>query len=128
MPSFPCVLSLPSTNIPQIDQTHLANVAASDLAIISRAARISEDAETGTDGFNDSIAAARGTSTTAGTALHNGKIKNKVLKLQRDVMRIRIEVAQGNTASQSELAAQQKLAANVAKGQKSVAASFSGSD
>jgi hypothetical protein len=72
--------------------------------------------------------------TTAGTALQNGKIKNKVLKLQTDVLRIQIEVAQGNTASQSELAAQQaKLATNVAldqaaAGQTSTAISFTGSD
>ncbi len=118
----------------QIDQTNLAGVAASDLAIISKAAQVSEDAETGTGGFDDAIAAAGGTGTTAGTALQNGKIKNKVLKLQTDVLRIQIEVAQGNTASQSELAGQQaKLATNVAldkaaTGQASTAVSFSGSD
>jgi hypothetical protein len=118
----------------QIDQTDFAGVAASDLAIIAKAAQVSEDAETNTGGFNDAIAAAGGTGTTAGTALQNGKIKNKVLKLQTDVFRIQIEVAQGNTASQSELAAQQaKLATNVAldkaaAGQPSTAISFSGSD
>jgi len=87
-------------------------VAASDLAIIAKAAQVSEDAEVDTGGFNDAIAAA-GASTAAGKALQNGKIKNKVLKLQTDVLRIQIEVAQGNTASQSELAGQQaKLATN----------------
>ncbi|KAF8848275.1 hypothetical protein BDZ45DRAFT_681327 [Acephala macrosclerotiorum] len=117
-----------------VDQTNLAGVAASDLAIISQAAQVSEDAETGTGGFNDAIAAAGGISTTAGTALQNGKIKNKVLKLQTDVLRIQIEVAQGNNASQSELAGQQaKLATNVAldkaaAGQTATAISFSGSD
>ncbi|KAE9368779.1 hypothetical protein N431DRAFT_486246 [Stipitochalara longipes BDJ] len=117
-----------------IDTSNLAGVAASDLAIISSAAQISEDAETGTGGFDDAITAAGGTGTTAGTALQNGKIKNKVLKLQTDILRIQIEVAQGNTGSQSELAGQQtKLAANVAldkkaAGQTSTAISFSGSD
>ncbi|PMD61639.1 uncharacterized protein K444DRAFT_662662 [Hyaloscypha bicolor E] len=117
-----------------VDQTNLAGVAASDLAIIAKAAQVSEDAETGTGGFNDAIAAAGGTGTTAGTALQNGKIKNKVLKLQTDVLRIQIEVAQGNTGSQSELATQQaKLATNVAldkaaAGQSSTAITFSGSD
>jgi len=90
----------------------LAGVAASDLAIISKAAQVSEDAEINSGGFNDAIAAASGS---AATALQNGKIKNKVLKLQTDVLRIQIEVAQGNTASASSLSAQQKkLATNVA--------------
>jgi hypothetical protein len=124
----------PTTNGVQIDQSNLAGVAASDLAIITSAARISEDAETGTGGFNDAIATAGGTQTTAGKALQNGKIKNKVLKLQTDVLRIMIEVAQGNDGSQSELATQQaKLATNVAldqaaAGQTSTAISFSGTD
>ena len=118
----------------QIDTSNLAGVAASDLAIISSAAKLSENAEIGTGGFNAAIAAAGGTKTTAGTALQNGKIKNKVLKLQTDVLRIQIEVAQGNTGSQSQLAGQQaKLATNVAldqkaAGQASTAISFSGSD
>jgi len=117
-----------------IDQTNLAGVAASDLAIITSAAKISEDAETGTGGFNDAISAAGGTGTAAGTALQNGKIKNKVLKLQTDVLRIMIETAQGNDGSASELAGQQKkLASNVAldkaaAGQASTAISFSGTD
>lgn len=57
-----------------------------------------------------------------------------MLKLQTDVLRIQIEVAQGNTESASELSAQQaKLATNVAldvkaKGQASTSISFSGSD
>jgi hypothetical protein len=136
--AFPVLpLTLPSRfslTSSQVDQTNLAGVAASDLAIIAKAAQVSEDAETGTGGFNDAIAAAGGTGTTAGTALQNGKIKNKVLKLQTDVLRIQIEVAQGNTGSQSELVTQQtKLATNVAldkaaAGQSSTAITFSGSD
>lgn len=96
--------------------------------------QISEDAETGTGGFNDAIAAAGGTSSTAGKPLQIGKIKNKVLKLQTDVLRVQIEVAQGNTKSQSELAGQmKKLATNVAldqaaAGQASTAIGFTGSD
>ncbi|TVY64199.1 hypothetical protein LSUE1_G009005, partial [Lachnellula suecica] len=106
-------------------------LAASDLAVITKAAQLSESAETATGGFNDAIAAASGT---AATALQNGKIKNKVLKLQTDVLRIQIEVAQGNAAAGSELAAQQtKLATNVAldvkaKGQAATAIDFAGSD
>jgi hypothetical protein len=117
-----------------VDLNNLAGVSASDLNIISVAAQISEQAEIATGGFNDAIAAAGGTGTTAGKALQNGKIKNKVLKLQTDVLRIMIEVAQGNDASASELTQQQtKLATNVkldvaAKGQTSTAISFSGTD
>jgi 1-aminocyclopropane-1-carboxylate deaminase/D-cysteine desulfhydrase-like pyridoxal-dependent ACC family enzyme len=133
---FPVSAFLPSTTIPPNNPTqvssNLASTSASDLAIISEAAQIAEQAEIATGGFNDAITAAGGTGTIAGTALQNGKIKNKVLKLQTDVLRIQIEVAQGNTASQSSLAAQQaKLATNVAldkkaAGQKSTAISFSG--
>ncbi|KAH6684014.1 hypothetical protein B0J14DRAFT_693289 [Halenospora varia] len=117
-----------------VDQTNLAGVAAADLAIIAKAAQVSEQAEVATGGFNDAIAAAGGQTTTAGKALQNGKIKNKVLKLQTDVLRIQIEVAQGNTAAGSQLTAQQtKLATNVAldkaaAGQAATAISFSGSD
>ncbi len=54
---------------------------------------VAEDAETGTGGFNDEIAAAANGDT---TALQNGKIKNKVLKLQLEVLGLQIEAAQGN--------------------------------
>lgn len=71
---------------------------------------MAEDAETGTGGFDDAIDAAGGTDTPAGSALQVGKIKNKVLKLQTDILRIQIETAQGNTDSTSELAGKQYLA------------------
>lgn len=117
-----------------IDTSNLAGVAASDLAIIAKAAQVSEDAETGTGGFNDAIAAAGGTQTTAGTALQNGKIKNKVLKLQTDVLRLQIEQAQGKSGLDTELQQQiTKLNTNVAldkaaAGQTSQSVSFSGTD
>lgn len=104
------------------------------MAIIAKAAQISEDAETGTGGFNDAIAAAGGTQTTAGTALQNGKIKNKVLKLQTDVLRLQIEQAQGKSVLDTELQQQiTKLNTNVAldkaaAGQTSQSVSFSGTD
>jgi hypothetical protein len=90
---FPPIPSFPYTKTQKVDQSNLAGVSASDLAIITSAAQISEDAETGTGGFDDAIEAAGGTGTTAGKALQNGKIKNKVLKLQTDVLRIQIEVS-----------------------------------
>lgn len=67
----------------------------------------------GSGGFNDAIEAAGGKKTDAGKALQRGKDKNKVLKLRTDVLRIQIEIAQGNP--DSTLAAQQKkLDTNVA--------------
>ncbi len=112
---------------------NLAGVAASDLAIIVKAAQVAEDAETGTGGFNDAIAKA-GASTPAGIALQNGKIKNKVLKLQTSVLQLMIEIAQGKSGLASKLTTQQtKLTKDVgldvaAKGQASTAISFTGSD
>ena len=67
------------------------------LAIIAKAAQVSKDAENGAGSFNDAIAAVGGAQTTAGTALWNGKIKNKVLKLQTEVLRLQIEQAQGKS-------------------------------
>jgi hypothetical protein len=67
-------------------------VSADDLKIIQDARETAEDAETGTGGFNDEIAAASGDT----TALENGKIKNKVLKLQLEVLALQIQAAQGD--------------------------------
>lgn len=108
-------------------------MAPSDLAIISEAARVSEQAEVGSNGFNEAIKAA-GDDTTVTKPLQVGKIKNKVLKLQTDVLRIKIEVAQGNNDSASELQKQQtKLDTNVAldrksAGQPSMPVNFVGTD
>lgn len=61
-----------------------------DLAIIKAARETAEAAET--DAFNGQIKAADGD---AATALQNGKIKNKVLKLFLEVSALQIEQAQG---------------------------------
>ncbi|TAQ87884.1 hypothetical protein B7494_g3798 [Chlorociboria aeruginascens] len=91
-----------------IDQNNLAGVSAADLTVIKNTHDIAEDAET--DAFDPAIAAASGD---AATALQNGKIKNKVLKLTAEVLGIQIEAAQGG--SSSDLAAEQaKLANNIA--------------
>ena len=64
--------------------------------------------------------------------MQNGKIKNKVLKLQTDVLRLGIQVAQGNTDKQAQLDGQVvKLNKNVAldvkaAGQASTAIDFAG--
>ncbi|TVY38835.1 hypothetical protein LOCC1_G005285 [Lachnellula occidentalis] len=106
-----------------IDQTNLAGVSAADLAVIKATHDAAEDAET--DAFNPAVDAASGD---AATALTNGKIKNKVLKLTAEVLGIRIDAAQGG--DDSELAAEQaKLANNIkldtaANGQASTAVPF----
>ncbi len=83
----------------QVDTSDLASVSAADLKIINDARSTAEDAETGTGGFNDELAAAGDADT---TSLQNGKIKNKVLKLQLEVLALQIEAAQGN-ADQSKI-------------------------
>ena len=92
--SLPIFNLIPNIDVDQIDQTNLAGVSAADLDIIGKARTIAEDAEVGTGGFNEAIAAA-GEDTAAGTALQNGKIKNKVEKLQLEVLQLQIESAQG---------------------------------
>jgi hypothetical protein len=90
-----------------------------------------EDAETGTGGFNDAIAAA-GSSSTAGTALQNGKIKNKVLKLKLEVLGLQIDQAQSGTDNSAKITAEQtKLNNNIAldtkaAGQTSQSVNFTG--
>ncbi|KAF2705473.1 hypothetical protein K504DRAFT_387796 [Pleomassaria siparia CBS 279.74] len=114
-----------------VDTSNLASVSASDLAIISKAAQISESAEVDAGGFNDAL---KGVTGSAQTALQCGKIKNKVLKLQTDVLRLQIQQAQGKAGLEGQLAAQQKkLATNVAldvksKGQTCTGINFAGSD
>lgn len=92
-----------------------------------------EDAETGTGGFNDAIAAA-GSSTTAGKALQVGKIKNKVLKLELEVLGLQIQQAQSGKDNTAKIAAETtKLNTNIAldtkaAGQTSQSIDFSGDD
>ncbi|TVY93307.1 hypothetical protein LAWI1_G001043 [Lachnellula willkommii] len=107
----------------KIDQTNLAGVSAADLAVIKATHDAAEDAET--SAFNPAVAAASGD---AATALTNGKIKNKVLKLTAEVLGIQIDAAQGGDGS--DLAAEQaKLTNNIkldtaANGQASTAVPF----
>ncbi|KAF7852943.1 hypothetical protein EAF04_010820 [Stromatinia cepivora] len=106
-----------------IDMNNLAAVSASDLKIIKGIHDAAEDAET--NAFNPAIEAASGDEA---TALQNGKIKNKVLKLTAEVLGIQVEAAQGG--DDSDLAAEQKKLANnvkldtAAEGQASTAVSF----
>ncbi|THV46781.1 hypothetical protein BGAL_0360g00090 [Botrytis galanthina] len=105
-----------------IDMNNLAAVSASDLKIIQGVHDAAEDAEV--DGFNPAIAAADGD---AATALQNGKIKNKVLKLTAEVLALQIKVAQGKAGDPAP--EQTKLANNIkldtaAAGQASTPVSF----
>ena len=105
------IFEVSNTDKEQIDTSDLASVSASDLQIIQNARLTAEAAETGTGGFDDEIAAAGSADT---TALQNGKIKNKVLKLQLEVLGLQIQAAQGN-ADQSQIDAETtKLNTNIA--------------
>lgn len=86
-------------------------MSAADLKIIKDARETAEDAETGTGGFNDQIDAAGDADT---TALQNGKIKNKVLKLQLEVLALQIEAAQGDADQEKIDEETTKLNKNVA--------------
>lgn len=110
---------------------NLAGVSASDLTILNAARVTAEDAETGTGGFNDAIAAA-GASTAKGKALQVGKIKNKVLKLQLEVLGLQIQQAQGSNNQAKITTEQTKLNNNIKldqanAGQTSQSVNFQGS-
>jgi hypothetical protein len=98
------------TNTSQIDTSDLAGVAASDLAIIQNSRLIAEAAETGAGGFDDELDATSGDT----TPLQNGKIKNKVLKLQLEVLGLQIEQAQGKDTSSQITTETTKLNTNIA--------------
>ncbi|KAL7781033.1 hypothetical protein V8C43DRAFT_299219 [Trichoderma afarasin] len=91
-----------------IDTSNLKGVSANDLAIIQAARETAEAAET--DAFNGQIKAASGS---AATALQNGKIKNKVLKLFLEVTALQIQQAQGKDTSDKIDEEQTKLNNNI---------------
>lgn len=103
-----------------------------DEDIINAARKTAESAEVDTGGFNDAIDAAGGTKTTAGAALQVGKIKNKVLKLQLEVLALQIAQAKGGKDNSVKIAEEQKkLDTNIAldtkaKGQTSQSVDFQG--
>ncbi|KAF2472877.1 uncharacterized protein BDR25DRAFT_283447 [Lindgomyces ingoldianus] len=92
-----------------IDTSDLANVDPADQQIISDARKVAESAET--DAFNPAIDAASGADA---TALQNGKIKNKVLKLQLEVLDLQISQAQGEDNAAKIAEEQTKLNNNIA--------------
>ncbi|KAK3995351.1 hypothetical protein QBC44DRAFT_259766 [Cladorrhinum sp. PSN332] len=102
-----------------IDLQNPASVSAQDMAILKAARVTAEAAETKAGGFNEAIEAAGGEKTTAGAALQRGKIKNKVLKLQLQVMALTVEGAQGKNTAAKLAEQQKKLAKNVETDKKS---------
>ncbi|KJA29597.1 hypothetical protein HYPSUDRAFT_107460, partial [Hypholoma sublateritium FD-334 SS-4] len=92
-----------------LDVNDLANVAASDLAFVNSVHTIANDAET--EAFNVAIKAATGD---AKTALQNGKIQNKVLKLTAAVLALQIQDAQGKDTTAKQATEQKKLDNNIA--------------
>ena len=86
-----------------------------------------------TGGFNDAIAAA-GKTSAAGKALQVGKIKNKVLKLELEVLVLQIQQVQSGKDNSAKIAEETtKLNNNIkldqdAAGQKSQSVDFQGDD
>lgn len=91
--------------MPKINESNLAGVSKSDLAIIKAARKTAEAAETGA--FNKAISAA-GKTSAAGKALQNGKIKNKVLKLKLETLALQIDQAQSGKDNSAKIAQEQK--------------------
>ncbi|CZT44288.1 uncharacterized protein RSE6_04435 [Rhynchosporium secalis] len=109
-----------------IDTANLANVDKADIAFLGEVNNIANDAET--EKFNPAIAAATGD---AKIALQNGKIKNKVLKLEATVLKLKAQAAQGKDTSVKLAAESKKLDNNIAldkaaAGQPSTAVTFDG--
>ncbi|OBT61511.1 hypothetical protein VE03_09119 [Pseudogymnoascus sp. 23342-1-I1] len=112
-----------------LDTSDLANVSEADLDIIKGIHDVANDAEVGA--FNPALDDAADDAEK--TAIQNGKIKNKVLKLSAAVLALQIQEAQGDDSVASKLEEEQKKLANnialdtKAAGQDSTAISFDGS-
>lgn len=85
-----------------LDMNNLAAADADDIAFLKSVNSICNDAET--EAFNPAIAAATGAEK---AALEAGKTKNKILKLEATMIRLKIEEAQGDDVA-SEIAAETK--------------------
>ncbi|KAK5087748.1 hypothetical protein LTR70_006849 [Exophiala xenobiotica] len=96
-----------------IDTSDLAAVSAADLSTLQTERETAEAAET--DAFNPAVDAASGA---AATALQNGKIKNKVLKLTFEVTALQVQQAQGKDTADKIAEEQKKLDTNIALDEK----------
>ncbi|KAL2889767.1 hypothetical protein HOO65_020309 [Ceratocystis lukuohia] len=108
-----------------------ADVSDNDIAIMKAARVTAENAETEAGGFNEAIDAA-GKDTDAGKALQNGKIKNKVMKLELQVLLADIEIGKNGDADGSVAAKRTqeltKLNKNVALDEKNAGAASTAVD
>ncbi|KAF5332206.1 hypothetical protein D9611_008172 [Ephemerocybe angulata] len=91
-----------------LNMNDLANVPKADLDFLNSVNQIANQAET--EAFNPAIDAASGA---AKTALQNGKIQNKVLKLTATVLKLKAQAAQGNGDAAKLAAEQKKLDNNI---------------
>ncbi|KAK0112561.1 hypothetical protein ONS96_001796 [Cadophora gregata f. sp. sojae] len=92
-----------------IDTSDFANVDPADIAFLGDVNDIANDAET--EAFNVAIEAATGDEK---VALQNGKIKNKVLKLEATVLQLQAQAAQGKDTSAKLAEETKKLNNNIA--------------
>ncbi|CAK5274515.1 unnamed protein product [Mycena citricolor] len=89
------------------DLSTVSSAAAANIETMRQAAEKAETAQ-----FNPAIKAASGA---AATALQNGKIKNKVLKLTAEVQGLKIKLAKAQASGSSTSAIQTKIAAEQKK-------------
>ncbi|KAI5481757.1 hypothetical protein MNV49_000034 [Pseudohyphozyma bogoriensis] len=99
----------------------LSTVSADDLSNLQTFREAAESAET--EDFDPQIDAASGD---AATALQNGKIANKVLKLTCEVQALQIKAAQGSDEASSIAEEQTKLSTNIALDQAAAGQAMTG--
>ncbi|PPQ91267.1 hypothetical protein CVT25_006384 [Psilocybe cyanescens] len=103
------------------------NVAKADLDFLNSVNQIANKAETGA--YNPALDTTTGA---AKTALQNGKIQNKVLKLTATILKLKVQAAQGQNNAEKLAAEQKKLDNNIkldkaAAGQAATKLSFNAS-
>ncbi|KAI2463131.1 hypothetical protein F4781DRAFT_417578 [Annulohypoxylon bovei var. microspora] len=91
-----------------LDQNDLASADTDDIDFLKSVNSICNDAED--EAFNPAIDGASGA---AAEALQRGKIKNKVLKLEATILRLKIQQAQGDDVTSDMAAEQKKLDNNI---------------
>ncbi|OTB02942.1 hypothetical protein M426DRAFT_24173 [Hypoxylon sp. CI-4A] len=91
-----------------LDQNDLANVDQEDIDFLDSVNSICNDAED--EAFNTAIDAASGEEA---DALQRGKIKNKVLKLEATILKLKVQQAQGEDVADKMAEEQKKLDNNI---------------
>ncbi|KAJ4301685.1 hypothetical protein N0V90_003778 [Kalmusia sp. IMI 367209] len=93
-----------------LDVNNPENISAEDQDFLNEVNQVANDAEK--DAFNPAIEAATGDEA---TALQNGKIKNKVLKLTATMLKLQAQQAQGEDVADEIATEQTKLDNNIAQ-------------